>query len=134
MTRIELAVMYLGYLAIVAQLLIEFANLIATPAWVGSVSVHVFSFGVMGLIIPAMLVRISKGHTGRKVVFDAGDKLLIWIMLAAFVIRIVLPQLAPAAYPRWIHLAAGCWFACFAILGLRLLPRLLGPRVDGKEH
>lgn len=134
MTRIELAVMYLGYLAIVAQLLIEFARLIAAPAWVGSVSVHVFSFGVMGLIIPAMLVRISKGHTGRKVVFDAGDKLLIWIMLAAFVIRIVLPQLAPAAYPRWIHLAAGCWFACFAILGLRMLPRLLGPRVDGKEH
>ncbi len=134
MTRIELAVMYLGYLAIVAQLLIEFARLIAAPAWVGSVSVHVFSFGVMGLIIPAMLVRISKGHTGRKVVFDAGDKLLIWIMLAAFVIRIVLPQLAPAAYPRWIHLAAGCWFACFTILGLRMLPRLLGPRVDGKEH
>ncbi len=134
MTRIELAVMYLGYLAIVAQLLIEFAHLIVAPAWVGSVSVHVFSFGVMGLIIPAMLVRISKGHTGRKVVFDAGDKLLIWIMLTAFVVRIVLPQLAPAAYPRWIHLAAGCWFACFAILGLRMLPRLLGPRVDGKEH
>jgi uncharacterized protein involved in response to NO len=24
----------------------------------------------MGLIIPAMLIRIAKGHTGRKVVFD----------------------------------------------------------------
>lgn len=134
MTRIELAVMYLGYLAIVAQLLIEFANLLIAPVWVGSVSVHVFTFGVMGLIIPAMLVRISKGHTGRKVVFDVGDKLLIWIMLSAFVVRIVLPQLAPEAYPRWVHLAAGGWFACFAILGVRMLPRLLAPRVDGKEH
>lgn len=134
MTRVELAVMYLGYLAIVAQLLIEFANLLIAPVWVGSVSVHVFTFGVMGLIIPAMLVRISKGHTGRKVVFDVGDKLLIWIMLSAFVVRIVLPQLAPEAYPRWVHLAAGGWFACFAILGVRMLPRLLAPRVDGKEH
>ena len=134
MTRIELAVMYLGYLAIVAQLLIEFANLLIAPVWVGSVSVHVFTFGVMGLIIPAMLVRISKGHTGRKVVFDVGDKLLIWIMLSAFVVRIVLPQLAPEAYPRWVYLAAGGWFACFAILGVRMLPRLLAPRVDGKEH
>ena len=107
---------------------------VASPAWVGSVSVHLFTFGVMGLIIPPMLVRISKGHTGRKVVFDAGDKLLIWIMLAALVVRVVLPQVAPAAYPTWVHLAAGGWFLCFAILGARLLPRLLRPRVDGKAH
>ena len=134
MTRIDLAVMYLGYLAIAAQLLLEVAGRVASPAWVGSVSVHLFTFGVMGLIIPPMLVRISKGHTGRKVVFDAGDKLLIWIMLAALVVRVVLPQVAPAAYPTWVHLAAGGWFLCFAILGARLLPRLLRPRVDGKAH
>ena len=104
------------------------------PVWVGSVAVHLFSFGVMGLIIPPMLVRISKGHTGRKVVFDAGDKLLIWIMLAALVVRIVLPQFMPGMYGRWVHIAAGGWFLCFTILGARLLPRLLAPRVDGKEH
>ncbi len=93
-----------------------------------------FAFGVMGLIIPPMLVRISKGHTGRKVAFDAGDKLLIWIMLTGLVVRVVLPQLAPGAYMAWVHLAATCWFLCFAILGGRMLPRLLSPRIDGKEH
>jgi uncharacterized protein involved in response to NO len=133
-TRIDLAVMFLGYLAIVTQLLIEAAGLLGAGAWVGSVSVHLFTFGVMGLIIPAMFVRISKGHTGRKVVFDAGDKLVLWIMLAALVLRIVLPQLAPAAYGRWVHLSAGAWFLAFGILGLRLLPRLIAPRIDGKEH
>ena len=35
-------------------------------AWVGSVSVHLFTLGAMGLIVPAMIVRISRGHTGRK--------------------------------------------------------------------
>ncbi|NMG75231.1 NnrS family protein [Aromatoleum diolicum] len=134
MRRLELAVMYLGYAAIVIQLLLEFAAQMESPRGVGSVSVHVFTFGVMGLIIPAMLVRISKGHTGRKVMFDAGDRLVLWIMLAAFVLRIVLPQLAPAAYTAWVHLAAGAWFACFAILGWRYIPYLLQPRVDGKEH
>ncbi|AKU13395.1 hypothetical protein AzCIB_3502 [Azoarcus sp. CIB] len=134
MRRLDLAVMYLGYAAIVMQLLLEFSALRATPAWVGSLSVHVFTFGVMGLIIPAMLVRISKGHTGRKVVFDAGDKLVLWIMIAAFVARVVLPQLVPAAYTGWIHLAALAWAACFAILGWRYIPFLLAPRVDGKEH
>ena len=133
-TRIDLAVMFIGYLAILAQLLVEAAGLLAAPAWVGSVSVHLFTFGVMGLIIPAMFVRISKGHTGRKVVFDAADKLVLWIMLAGLVARIVLPQLLPAAYGRWIHLSAGAWLLAFGILGLRLLPRLTAPRIDGKEH
>ena len=133
-TRIDLAVMVLGYLAIVAQLLVEVAGLLGFSGWVGSVSVHLFTFGVMGLIIPAMFVRISKGHTGRKVVFDAGDKLVLWIMLTALVLRVVLPQLVPAAYGRWVHLSAGAWFLGFGILGLRLLPRLIAPRIDGKEH
>ncbi len=133
-TRIDLAVMFVGYLAIVAQLLVEAAGLLGAGAWVGSVSVHLFTVGVMGLIIPAMFVRISKGHTGRKVAFDAGDKLVLWIMLAALVLRVVLPQLFPAAYGRWVHLSAGAWFLGFGILGLRLLPRLIAPRIDGKEH
>lgn len=134
MRRLELAVMYLGYAAIVMHLLLEAYALYATPAWVGSLSVHVFTFGVMGLIIPAMLVRISKGHTGRKVGFDAGDRLVLWIMIAAFGVRILLPQLAPADYIGWIHLSAAAWFACFGILGWRYIPYLLAPRVDGKEH
>ncbi len=134
MTRIDLAVMYLGYLAIALQLLVELAGLVGAHMWTGSVSIHLFTFGVMGLIIPPMLVRISKGHTGRKVAFDAGDKLLIWIMLVALVVRVVLPQLAPGAYTAWVHLAASCWCLCFAILGGRMLPRLVSPRIDGKEH
>jgi uncharacterized protein involved in response to NO len=28
----------------------------------------------MGLIIPAMLIRIAKGHTGRKVVFEPATR------------------------------------------------------------
>lgn len=132
--RLELAVMYLGYLAIVAQLLLEMLALMGIGGWTGSLPMHVFTFGAMGLIIPAMLVRISLGHTGRKVVFDAGDRLVIRIMLLAFVVRIVLPQLLPAAYPHWIHLAAGAWTVAFAVLGFRLIPRLLAPRVDGREH
>lgn len=132
--RIELAVMYVGYLGIALQLLVELATRRLAPAWVGTVSVHLFTFGAMGLIIPPMLVRISKGHTGRKVMFDGGDKLLIWIMLLALPVRLLAPQWWPQAYPLWIHLAATCWLLCFGILGARLLPRVLAPRVDGKEH
>ena len=134
MRRIDLGIMYLGYLAIVLQLLVEFLGQVAPPAWVGAFSMHVFALGVMGLIIPAMLIRISKGHTGRKVVFDPIDKLVLWIMIAAFVLRVIAPQLHPAAYALWILLAACGWFSGFAILAWRLIPMLAHARVDGKVH
>jgi len=132
--RLDIGIMYLGYLAIVAQLLLEFVALVAQPAWIGSLPMHVFTFGAMGLIIPAMLIRIVNGHTGRKVVFDRLDKTVLWIMIAGFVIRIVVPQIDPANFLRWIDLAAACWFSCFAILGWRYIPYLLQARVDGREH
>lgn len=134
MQRLDIGIMYLGYLAIVAQLLVEFFRLATDSAWTASMSVHVFSFGAMGLIIPAMLIRISKGHTGRKVTFDAIDKLALYFMMLAFVFRIAVPQIYPAGYTVWIALAASCWFACFALLGWRYIPMLMQPRVDGKEH
>jgi len=134
MQRLDLGIMYLGYSAITLQLLVEFLGQTAQPAWLGSFSVHIFTLGVMGLIIPAMLIRISKGHTGRKVVFDAIDKLVLWIMIAAFVLRVIAPQLVPAAYAIWMVSAACGWLAGFGILAWRLIPFLAHVRVDGKEH
>ncbi len=132
--RLDIGVMYIGYLCIVAQLLIEALGHVISFVWVGSVSVHLFTFGVMGLVIPGMIVRISKGHTGRKVVFNRGDKLVLVIMLVALVARVVAPQFAPAAYIGWIHLSAMCWFIAFGILAWRYIPILLRPRIDGREH
>jgi len=134
MQRLDIGIMYLGYLAILVQLLIEFLRHIVYPEWGISMSVHVFTFGVMGLIIPAMLIRISKGHTGRKVVFDTFDKLALRVMILAFVFRIIAPQVYPASYTLWIYLSASCWFICFAMLAWRYIPFLMQPRVDGKEH
>ncbi len=132
--RIDIGIMYLGYLAIVAQLLIHFFNQIVHTQWVGAVSIHVFTFGAMGLIIPAMLIRISQGHTGRKVVFDNLDKAALYIMLLGFLVRIVLPQFYAGQYELWIMLSGGCWLVCFSLLGWRYIPYLLAPRIDGREH
>ncbi len=134
LTRLDIGIMYLGYLAIVAQLLVEFLKLCMTMPELTSLSIHVFTFGAMGLIVPAMLIRISQGHTGRKVSFDSIDKLALQIMLLAFVLRIAAPLLAPAHYAWWIATAAACWFAAFGMLAWRYIPMLLRPRVDGKPH
>ena len=133
-TRLDIGIMYLGYLAIDSQLLIDASSLLFNIAWTGSVAVHVFTFGAMGLVIPAMIIRISNGHTGRKVAFGAYEKSVLWIMILAFALRLVGPQLAPGAYLRWLDMAATCWFVAFMLLGWRFIPYFYRPRIDGKEH
>jgi uncharacterized protein involved in response to NO len=132
--RLDIGIMYFGYLAIAGQLLIDALPPPGGIGWVGTVSVHVFTFGAMGLIIPAMMIRIANGHTGRKVVFGRLEKFVLWIMIAAFFLRLVGPQFAPDAYMRWLDLAATCWFIAFGLLAWRYIPQLLRPRVDGREH
>lgn len=132
--RIDVGIMYLGYLAIVVQLLIHGISQISDLVWVGSVSIHIFTFGAMGLIIPSMIIRISRGHTGRKVAFDRLDKAVLWVMLLALTIRVMGPQTYPSAYRHWIYSAALCWLISFSILAWRYIPFLMQPRVDGKEH
>lgn len=132
--RLDIGIMHLGYMALVAQLLIEFLDGVVHPAWIGAVSVHVFTLGAMGLIVPSLMMRISRGHTGRKVVFDARDKWVLRIMLLALLLRVVGPQLLPATYLVWLTLAAACWAAAFTLIAWRYIPYLFQPRVDGKEH
>jgi uncharacterized protein involved in response to NO len=134
MKRIDIGIMYLGYLGIVAQLFLDGFGRFVPMVWIGTLPVHIFTFGVMGLIIPGMIIRIANGHTGRKVVFDRLDKLLLKIMIAGFVLRIIAPQFYPEAYTAWVHASATCWFICFGLLAWRYIPRLMQPRVDGKEH
>jgi len=132
--RLDIGIMYLGYLALSSQLLVDVLERVVHPGWIGSVSLHVFTFGVMGLIIPAMVIRISNGHTGRSVKFDGMDKAVLWIAVLAFVFRIIAPQFYPGGYSIWIPLAGGCWSVGFSILGWRYIPYLLAPRVDGRDH
>ncbi|MDH4134013.1 MAG: NnrS family protein, partial [Gammaproteobacteria bacterium] len=132
--QIEVGIMVLGYGMLVVQLLIAAPALALHPAWVGAVPVHLFAFGVMGLIIPAMQVRIAKGHTGRDPVFDRTDRMVLWLMLLALGARVVAPQIFPTGYSVWLALAAGCWFAGFATLAVRYSPFLLQARVDGRKY
>ena len=134
LSRLDIGIMYLGYLAIVLQLCLAAYGHFAEPASVGTVAVHVFTIGAMGAVIPAMIVRIAQGHTGRPVTFRGHDKGVLWLMLAALAARVLLPQLYPAGYTQWLYLAALCWLLGFGLLAWRFVPMLLAPRADGRAH
>lgn len=131
--RIDIGVMYLGYLAIIVNLLLQAAASLY-GYWNNSVAVHVFTLGTIGLIAPAMIVRISNGHTGRKVQFGAIDKFAIMLMIVALGFRIGMPFFLPLLYTAWLYASAACWFVAFTVIGYRYIPMLLAPRIDGRTH
>lgn len=128
------AVMYLGYLGAIIHLVTEALGRFGFAIGPASLSLHIFTFLCMGLVIPSMLVRIAQGHTGRKPEFKPLDCVAISLIgLAAFA-RLVLPISFPAYYVWWIAVASVLWSSCYILLGFRLIPFLLNPRIDGKIH
>lgn len=134
LSRFDTGTMYAGYLGLVLHLGLEALRLAGVSLGLGAVSVHVFTFLCMGIIIPAMMIRISQGHTGRKILFTRMDRVALGCMGAGALLRLVAPQLWPAQYSLWVTGAALGWSACFVLVGGRLLPFLWQPRVDGKTH
>lgn len=132
--RFEIGVMYVGYLGLTIHLMLEAAKLMNQLAVVGTISIHVFTFFCMGLIIPAMLIRICQGHTGRKLQFTSSDRFAIGLMGAAAFCRLMATQLWPERYLLWSALSAIGWSLCFLIVGIRLAPFLWQPRIDGRVH
>lgn len=132
--RFDTATMYVGYFGLTLHLVLE--GLRVGGLWVGfgTASIHVFTFLCMGVVIPAMMIRISQGHTGRKIVFTSVDRLAIACVVVGAFFRVVAPSLWPTHYVLWIGLAASGWSTCFLLLGVRLIPFLWQPRVDGREH
>ncbi len=134
MRRLDVGLMHVGYFCLVISLFLECFRLMGKLNAMGDIATHTFTMLCMGLIIPGMLIRVSLGHTGRKINFTASDKFAIWIVGLAGFVRIVVPQVWPASYQACILFSAVCWAICFSLLAWRLTPFLLGPRIDGKEH
>jgi uncharacterized protein involved in response to NO len=133
--RFEIGIMYVGYFGLVLHLALATLRRAELQVGVGQLATHVFALLCMGLVIPSMLLRISQGHTGRKLVFTRADRVAIGVMMgAAALFRLVATQYWPAHYTTWIALTAIGFSLCFALIGLRITPYLWQARVDGREH
>ena len=125
---------YAGYFGLTVHLLLKFVESFQLIPYVGTLSTHVFTFFCMGIVIPAMFIRIAHGHTGRKIIFTTIDQLAITLMFIGGLFRTLIPQFNPQNYMIWVGIAGICWSFCFTILGFRLTPLLCRKRVDGREH
>ena len=85
----------------------------------------------MGLMILAMISRVSLGHTGRPIVVGPLMALAFLAVYAAFIVR-VFGAYFLEDYTQMILAAAGFWLLGYGCFVLRYLPVLGRGRADGR--
>ncbi len=80
-----------------------------------------------------MVTRTARGHTGRPLQASKAEVLAYLLVLAAAVLRVVLPLLAPQWFVQSLVAAALAWSAAFAIYLVIYTPWLVTTRLDGKD-
>ncbi len=95
-----------------------------------SAAIHTLAVGGIGMMILAMISRISLGHTGRPLQLAPGYVVAFYSLLVALLAR-VSASLVPALYFPLLTVAAAAWSLAFGMFLFYYLPILLAPRPDG---
>jgi uncharacterized protein involved in response to NO len=102
-------------------------DLVASP-----LATHALTIGAIGGLILGMMTRTARGHTGRILAADGFDVTSYVLVLAAALVRLGGPLVAPRAYIETLLCSALLWSAAFAIYAVRYWRPLTRPRADGK--
>lgn len=93
---------------------------------------HSFTVGGMGLLIMAMMARVSLGHTGRQLTVGTWMSISFLSITGAYVCRVLLPIFIPSASHYWSYLLSiAFWLLGYGIFVALYLPILTRARVDG---
>ena len=105
----------------------------AAFGWVNpSLATHALVAGAAGGLIIGMMTRTALGHTARPLKADRVDTVCYVLVLAAGVVRVFVPLVAPAWTIGAVLVSAALWSGGFALYAVRYAPRLWRPRLDGR--
>ena len=99
--------------------------MIATPV-PSSSAVHALSVGAAGGLIIGMMTRTAKGHTGRPMRADRADVACYALVIAAALVRVLVPLAVPAFTTHAVLCSAALWSAGFGLYAVRYWPVLVG--------
>ncbi|WP_199775687.1 NnrS family protein [Pseudoalteromonas sp. T1lg22] len=97
-----------------------------------SLAYHAITVGGMGLMILAMISRVSLGHTGRMIKVGWVINSAFIALFSAFVIRVFAP-LVSDQYQSLILVSALLWTLAYLIYIIAYAPVVFKPRVDGRD-
>lgn len=121
--------LHISYFAMAAGLLFMGASYF-THGVTFSSGLHLVTIGAMGLMILAMMSRVSLGHTGRKLEVKTIISISFLLLTLAAIARVIMPMMG-------MHLlgwstSAVLWCVAFGFFLLVYTPVLFAPRVDAK--
>jgi uncharacterized protein involved in response to NO len=123
-------VLHVAYLWIPVHLALR---ALAQAGWVApSLAVHALSVGAAGGMIIGMMARTARGHTGRPLVADGCDLACFALVIAAALVRVLVPLAVPAFTLHAVLCSAALWSAGFGLYAVRYWPVLTRARLDGK--
>ena len=99
---------------------------------VPSLATHALTVGAAGGLIIGMMTRTARGHTGRPLRADRSDVVSYALVLAAALVRVLVPLADPAATVTAVLVSAALWSAGFGLYAVRYWPVLTRPRLDGR--
>ncbi|WP_282606073.1 NnrS family protein [Pelagibius sp. Alg239-R121] len=93
-------------------------------------SLHAMTVGAMGGLMLAMMMRSSRGHTGRALSASGPETLALVLVPLAAVTRVFPALFWPEASLTFLTISAVCWSASFLIFFGLYWPILTRPRAD----
>lgn len=107
---------------------------LAQWGWVPvSAGVHALAVGATGGLIIGMVTRTARGHTGRQLVVSGAETGAYALVMAAAVLRVLVPLIFPSLYSLALAGAALAWSVAFVIYLWIYTPWLVRTRLDGKD-
>ena len=123
-------VLHVAYAWIAVHLLLRG---LGEMGWVApSIATHALTVGAIGGLVMGMMTRTALGHTGRQLKASLADVACYLLVLAAALVRVLVPLLAPGQLVNAVVGSAALWSAGFALYALAYWPVLTRVRVDGK--
>lgn len=97
----------------------------------GTAATHALTAGAIGALTLGMMTRTARGHTGRPLEAGATEVAAYALVVAAAVVRVLVPLAAPALYVTAVMASGLLWSIAFGLFVAAFLPVLTGPRLEG---
>ena len=123
-----LLVLHLGYLWVPVGL----ALIAAAPVSAGvtpTLALHALTTGAMGTMTLAVMMRASRGHTGRPLAADTATTAAIAALQVAVLARLLAP-IFPLQYVTLLGISGAGWIGAFALFCLAYGRMLVTPKPD----
>jgi uncharacterized protein involved in response to NO len=106
---------------------------LAEPGWLASsIATHALTVGAIGGLTIGMMTRTARGHTARPLRADRFDVACYALILAAALVRVVVPLVAPGGQVPAVLAAALFWSGGYGLYAVRYWPVLTRARLDGR--